>query len=337
MKKELSPIEIRARSMAAIVSLVVGIVVMVAKFWAHNLTDSQGVYSDAMESIVNVMAAALSLFVVYYSARPVDTDHPYGHGKVEYFSSAFEGGLIFFAAFFIIVEAVKALMNGPQLHDLGAGTVILTVAGVTNFLLGLYLRQVGRRYNSAALVASGEHVMSDFWTSAAVIASLVVMNYFGWFWLDLTIAFAAGIWLAWTGIRLVRESISGLMDEEDLSLLKQLAEVFQRHAGHGIIQIHHTKIIRSGWFHHIDAHVVVPEFWSVEEAHDKVKAFESKFISDYKYDGEANFHLDPCERKYCSVCDYNECPVRQSAFVERMPVRLADLRSPVEPKEFERK
>lgn len=336
-KGRLTKEEVKARTLAAIVCFVAGVLITIGKFWAQNMTNSQGVYSDALESIVNVLTAVLGLFVVYYSSRPVDTDHPYGHGKVEYFSSAFEGGLIFFAAFFIFVEASKALIDGPQLKNLDAGALILFGAGIANMFLGLFLRRVGKKHNSPALLASGAHVLSDFWTSAAVIASLLVIHFTNWIWLDIVIAFSAGGYLAWTGIKLVRQSISGLMDEEDLSLLRDLAAIFEKHVGDGIIQIHHTKIIRSGWFHHIDAHVVVPEFWKVEEAHDHLKKFEESFVKDYQFDAEANFHVDPCQRKYCSVCDYPDCPVRREAFVKRMRVRLADLRSPEEPEEFAQK
>lgn len=329
----LSPSEVSARKFAATLSLVVGILILLAKFWAHNITNSQAAYSDAMESIVNVLTAGLSLFVIYYSALPLDEDHPYGHGKVEYFSSAFEGGLIFFAAFFILYGAVRALIQGNALNDLSEGTLILAVAGTANLFLGFYLKAVGKKNRSPALIASGEHVVSDFWTSAAVVVSLITVQFSGLEWLDIFVAFAAGGYLAWTGIKLIRVSISGLMDEEDVGLLKELAAVFERHAGQGIIQIHHVRIIRAGWFHHIDAHMVVPEFWQINEAHEKLDEFEKQFIEDYSYSGEANFHLDPCRRNYCSSCDLPACPIRLKPFEKRQPIEVSDLRSFTEPGE----
>lgn len=329
----LSPKELSARKLAASLSLIVGILILLGKFWAFNLTDSQAAYSDAMESIVNVLTAGLSLFVIYYSALPVDEDHPYGHGKIEYFSSAFEGGLIFFAAFFILFGAVKAYFDGRPLQELTHGTLILAFAGVANLLLGFYLKHTGKKNRSPALIASGEHVMSDFWTSAAVVVALIVIKFTGLEWIDLIVALAAGGYLAWTGIKLIRSSISGLMDEEDVGLLKELASVFDRHAGQGIIQIHHVRIIRAGWFHHIDAHMVVPEFWQIHEAHEKLEKFEADFIHDYSYSGEANFHLDPCRRNYCSSCDLPACPIRQKPFEKRLAIEVADLRSFTEPVE----
>ena len=327
----LTPEQERARKLAALLTALVSIVLLVAKFWAYNVTNSQGVYSDAMESIVNVATGFLSLFVIYYSARPKDQDHPYGHGKIEYFSEAFEGGLIFFAAGFILFEATQALFTGQDLHDLGEGTIILAVAGFCNLFLGLYLKKFGARHKSHALVASGEHILSDFWTSAAIIGALILIQITGLTWIDIVAAYGAGLYLAWTGFRLLRESVSGLMDEEDLNVLDELAQTLNKHMGSGIIQAHYVRIIRSGWYHHIDAHLIVPEFWRVDETHDRLTAFEKKFISDYPYQGDANFHLDPCRRAYCRTCDLANCPVRQEPFERREPVTVEALRSLAEP------
>ncbi|MEK6556347.1 MAG: cation diffusion facilitator family transporter [Bdellovibrionota bacterium] len=329
---QLSPAEVRARKWAAILSAVVGTLLLFAKFWAYNLTHSQGVYSDAMESIVNVATGLFSLFVIYYSAQPKDQNHPYGHGKIEYFSAAFEGGLIFFAATFILFEATQAIYEGRQLLELSTGTVILALAGVSNCILGLFLKRVGQRYRSNALIASGEHVLSDFWTSAAIIVALILIQITGEQWIDIVAAYLAGLYLAYTGFHVVRESISGLMDEEDLTVLKELADVFNRHMGDGIIQIHYVRIIRSGWYHHIDAHLIVPEFWRIDETHERLDRFENSFIQDYSYGGDANFHLDPCRRAYCDTCDLPNCPVRQKPFVAKRVITVDELRSPIEPR-----
>lgn len=322
------------RILAALVSLLGGIVILALKFWAYDLTGSKGVYSDALEGIVNVVASISALIVVYYAAKPADQDHPYGHGKLEYFSAAFEGGLISFAALAIYYETTMAIIKGYELQNLNVGTAIIVGAGFLNLFLGLFLIWSGKKYQSPALTGSGQHVMSDFWTSAGVGLSLVIIYFTGFKWVDILVAYLAGTYLAYTGIKVVRRSVSGLLDEEDLGILKQLARIFEKHVGDGIIQIHHTKVIRAGWFHHIDAHVVVPEFWTVEEAHEKLDRFERNVISDYEFSGEANFHLDPCRRSYCSVCDLEGCEIRQEDFKKRMPVKLDHLRSPNEPPEF---
>ncbi len=327
----------KLRLMAAVVSLVASVLITFIKFYAFNITDSQGVYSDAIESIVNIFTATMAIFVVYYASKPVDDDHPYGHGKVEYFSAAFEGGLITAAAFLIFYQAGRAYFEGIQLGNLSTGTWFVALAAGLNALLGVFLLFMGSKYNSTALKGSGHHVLSDVWTSVAIIVGLILIQITGIQLLDIIFAFGAGIYLCYTGYKILRSSIAGLLDEEDLGTLNELVESFEKAIAPGIIQIHHVKVIRSGWFHHIDAHIVVPEFWTVTDAHDNLNKFEEGVISTYRYKGEMNFHTDPCRQKYCEVCDYKDCPVRKAEFVERRPVLLRDLRSPTEPEVFIKK
>lgn len=333
----LSREEQRQRVLASLLSLVVGSGLMFAKFWAFNLTGSEAVRSDALESIINVITASLAIFVIYYAAKPVDTDHPYGHGKVEYFSAAFEGGLISFAALYIIIEAVRALLAESKVKELNTGLVITFVAGIINLLLGLYLIHKGKKNKSTALHASGHHVISDFITSAGVVLGLLVVKITDILWLDSIIAILVGIYLAYTGLRLVRNAVGTLLDAEDLSLLNELAEVFQKSLIPGVIQLHHVKIIRSGNYHHIDAHIVLPEFWNVAQVHEKVSEFEKNVIKNYHFNGEMNFHMDPCRRVYCQCCDLQDCPIRREEFKERMAMKLSQLRSKEEPSEFLKK
>lgn len=326
--------EEKQRSIAAKVSLVAGFTIMVGKFYAFSLTGSLAVFSDALESIINVITAAFALFVVYYSAKPVDKDHPYGHGKIEYFSEAFEGGLITFAAGFIIIDAIAAFFTEHQVRQLNVGLYIVFVAGVLNLLLGMYLIYKGKKTKSVALKASGHHVISDFWTSFGVFVGLFLVEITGLVVLDIISALAVGLFLGYTGIRLVLESVDGLLDKEDLGLLKKLAVVFTKHAKDGIIQVHHAKVIRSGWYNHIDAHLVVPEYWTIDEVHDNVVDFEKAVLKECGFKGEINYHLDPCRKAYCKVCEVKNCPIRQHEFEHRMPVDLEQLRAKEEPEEF---
>lgn len=332
--KELDQSSQKRRRNAAIVSLLVSVSLLGVKMWGYVLTGSQAVFSDAVESIVNVIAAALALVVVTYANRPADQDHPYGHGKAEFFSSAFEGGLITFASLFIFEESVRALLQGHQPIHLDLGVVVVLGAGLCNFLLGFFLSKRGKEDSSVALKASAQHVFADVWTSVAVGLGLAVAVFTGFYWIDGVLGFGIGIVLARSGIKLIRESVSALMDQEDLTVLGDLAEVFKKYAYGGIIQIHHVKVIRSGSYHHIDAHIVVPEFWTVSELHGHVREFERSVIESYTYGGEMNFHFDPCRRAYCEACDYEPCPIRRVPMVERMPVRLDDIRAPDEPAHF---
>ena len=330
---EMSQAELKYRRKAALLSLVFGTLIMSAKFYAYKLTGSQGAFSDALESIVNIFTAAMVLFVIYYSAKPADEDHPYGHGKVEYFSAAFEGGLITLAAFTIFYEAVQSILSGHELQSLQQGSIWLIGAGVANFILGMAMVRMGNKANSPALRGSGHHILSDVWTSVGVVVGLFLVQLTGFKSIDLAVAILAGAYLDWVGLKIVKNSIGDLLDEEDVDVLEELAEVFGKHAGQGIIQIHHTKVIRSGWFHHIDAHVVVPEFWTVHEAHDRLNLFEKSVISDYKYKGEMNFHIDPCLKNYCKNCDLTYCNIRKHEFEKPLPVLLEHLRSKEEPLE----
>ncbi|MBX7230689.1 MAG: cation diffusion facilitator family transporter [Bdellovibrionales bacterium] len=330
----LSHQELQQRNYAAGISLFVSVILMLIKFWAHNLTDSQAIFSDAMESIVNVLAAFITLGVIWYAAKPKDEDHPYGHGKIEFFSSAFEGGMISFASIMIIFEAIQAFWRGERVHHLDQGLILVALAALVNYVLGKYLKYKGKVLSSVALVASGEHIIADFWTSAGVIVGLLLTYLTQWFWLDMFLACAVGLWLGRTGFLLVVKSIGGLMDQEDPQTLQTLVQIFASCLEPGIIQIHHVRVIRSGWYHHIDAHVVMPEFWNVKQIHNVVDSFENSVIQKYEYGGEMNFHVDPCRKAYCRVCSLGNCPIRVEKFVEQIPVQLEDLRSPLEPAQF---
>jgi cation diffusion facilitator family transporter len=319
---------------AANLTLVVSIVLLAMKFAAFKLTGSQAVFSDAMESIVNVLAAVSLIILIRIAAKPADEDHPYGHGKAEFFSSAFEGGLITFAALLIVAEAIGALIRGNTLQQLETGLLIVVGAAIVNLLLGLFLIRRGRALKSLALEASGQHVLSDFWTSAGAVTALVVVHFTGWIWLDATVALLLGFYLGRTGLILLKQSTEALMDAESTSLLRHILELFTRHRTPGIIRIHHTRVMRSGRYHHIDAHVVVPEFWDVNHAHIETGSFEQKIIQDYEYEGEIHFHVDPCRQAYCRACDYPQCPVRQEEFKEKILFTIEELRSPWEPEEF---
>ncbi len=337
MKSDSSPSlqpEIRLSRRAAATSLVIGIALLVTKFWAYRLTRSQAVFSDALESIVNVVAALLTIVVVIIANRPADRDHPYGHGKVEFFSAAFEGGLIAFAAILICVEAIQAFLDKRVLHELGVGVLIVLTAGLINLLLGLFMLRTGRTVQSPALIASGKHVITDFWTSVGVTVGLLVVQLTGHVWLDPLIALIVGILLAKTGVGLVRRSVGGLLDEEDREILSSLASSIERERHAGIIQVHYARIIRSGQRHHIDAHVVVPEFWNVAEAHVETQQFEVRLMQSYPYSGELHLHVDPCRRAYCCHCEVTDCPIRLQPFVNRRYLTVDELTSPQEPEQF---
>ena len=316
---------------ASFLSFATGIALLALKFWAYRITGSNAIFADAMESIVNVVAAGLAIVVIAVAARPANRDYPYGHGKVEHFSAAFEGGLIAFASVLVSIEAIQSLLRGTVPSELGFGIVVVVGAGAANCVLGWYLLHVGRKSQSAALIAGGRHLLSDFYSSVAVLVGLVISSVTGWRWADPLTALALGAFLAWTGLRIVRRSAGELMDEEDLGSLREFARIVGRDRPEGVIQIHHVRSIRSGRYHHIDAHVVLPEFWSVLQAHERMLAFESELMESYPHDGELHFHVDPCRRAYCRNCDVHECPIRRAPFERKRALSVEELTNPNEP------
>ena len=174
----------RVRTRAGLLSLVVSIVLLAAKYQAYRMTGSTAILSDALESIVNVVAAVFALGGIAFAAQPADRNHPYGHGKIEFFSAAFEGGLIAFAAVLIIYQVLQAFLYGVEIRALDAGLAIVVLAGLANLALGLYLLRVGSAYQSLTLVADGKHVLSDFWTSVGIVVGLLLVRATGLWWLD---------------------------------------------------------------------------------------------------------------------------------------------------------
>lgn len=323
------------RVRAIVVSLVAGTAILALKALAWRLTESTALQSDALESVVNVVAAAFGLGAIIFAGQPADRDHPYGHGKMEFFAAAFEGGLISLASVLIVVSSVRALVQGDRPHDLGLGLAVNVGAGALNGLLGWYLLRRGRALGSKALEADGHHVLSDFVTTGGILAGLLVVAATGLWWLDPLIALVVGAWLGRTGFKLVRESAAALLDEEDGETIARLvtaldALIRQGVKGHGVITVHGLRAMRAGRVTHVDVHMVVPEYRPVSEAHDGAERFEKALIAAADLEGEVHAHLDPCRKKYCARCTDEACPIRVEPYAGIPPV-TADSATEVEP------
>lgn len=316
---------VSTRQKAALISVFASIAIFAIKMWAYQATHSTAVLSDATESVVNVVAAVVAFFVVRFAAQPADEDHPYGHGKAEYFSSTFEGGMIFFAGLTILFQSVRALFNSEELHRLETGLLIVGVAAIFNLILGIYLGRVAKKQNSAALKASSAHVLSDVWTTVGVIFGLILVILTGLTWIDPVVAILVALQLTYSGYKICREAMGGLIDEVDFASLEALGKAMSKNISPGIIDIHRMRVLRSGAFHHVDSHLVVPEYWDVAHAHFKTHEFEQAVVRDYPFDGEIVFHLDPCARAYCSVCDVFDCPIRVREFKKRVEFTVEHL------------
>ena len=291
-------------------SLVVAIVLMGTKFYAYRLTGSSAVLSDALESIINVVAAAFAMVSVWLSAQPPDPEHPYGHGKIEYFSAGFEGALIILAAIGIFRSGIDHLLIPAPLANLDLGLIILVVASLVNLLLGWMLIHVGKRSQSLTLIADGKHVLTDVYTSVGVVVGLLLVRLTGWLWLDGAVALLVGANILLTGTRLVRQSYAALMDASDPELLDTISRILERHRKPDWIDVHQLRAWRSGSFVHIDLHLVLPRQYRLDRAHADAKAIEDLLINHFGGNAEVLVHMDPCESDDCPVCRQYRCQQR---------------------------
>ncbi|MBY0416396.1 MAG: cation diffusion facilitator family transporter [Bdellovibrionales bacterium] len=321
----------KERRWISIISLIIGIGLLVFKFYAYQVTKSQTIFSDALESIINVVAGIITLIVIVVASKPADDDHPYGHGKVESMAASFEGGAILLAGLLIILQSIESFYKGIAIQDINIGLIITIGAGLANGALGYYIFYRGKKLHSEALRSSGTHLMTDALTSLGVIFSLVLVKLTGIFWIDPVVAIILGFSLCIAGIKILVRSGYVLMDGLDQETLSNVAELFEKKYVAGVIDIHYTRVMRSGNFHHIDCHMVIPEFWTVYEAHYFSEAFEENFVKSYPLAAELKIHLDPCRRVYCENCEVSDCPIRQKPFVKRIPLdNIEEVTSPTE-------
>jgi cation diffusion facilitator family transporter len=300
----------------ALFALLVTLGVMAIKFATYFLTNSTAVLSDALESIINVITGAFMLISVIISSRPADKSHPYGHGKIESFSAGLEGGLILLAAIIIAIEAAPRFFDPMPPQRLGIGILMLLGAGFVNLTLGLYLLRFGRRHGSDALIADGQHLLTDFYTSAGVILGLIGVRATGWNWLDPLVACLVAVNILIPGMRLVRISIRSLMNEADPEVLQRIAAALEQIKSPVWLAPHDLRVIRSGKYYHIDLHIHLPHYWTLSQAHKVEEEVAAALLETIGAEGDVMIHLDPCEPSKCSNCSLESCPERQHPFTE---------------------
>jgi cation diffusion facilitator family transporter len=275
-------------------SIAAALSTMTLKFGAWWMTGSVGLLSDAMESIVNLSAAMMALWMLRVAARPADNDHTYGHGKAEYFAGAFEGAMIAIAALSIAWAAWPRLLDPQPLEQTGIGLAICAVAAGINWAVAAAMLRASRRHRSLTLKADAHHLMTDVWTSAGVIVGVALVAVSGWLILDPLLALAVAVNILWTSLRLLRESAAGLMDaawpDAERAELDRILDEFR---GTGI-DFHAIRTRRSGALHFVSFHVLVPGAWTVQRGHDFVEQVESR-ISAQMAPVSVLTHLEPIE------------------------------------------
>jgi len=302
--------------------LLAGAALMAVKFIAWRATHSNAVLSDALESIVNVVAGGFALYSLVLSAKPRDRDHPYGHGKVEFISAGIEGGLVVLAGGFIIWRAIVALVEGQELRALDTGIVLIAFTGAANLAMGLALRRRGRRARSITLEAGGAHLLSDAWSTAALLAGLVAIRFTGLVWLDSVLAIAFALYIIATGLRVFRRSVAGIMDEADMTVAAEVVAILESGRRPDWVDIHNFRVIAYGSTLHIDLHATLPWYYPLERAHRQISAIEALVRQRSGRPVELFVHMDPCVPASCAICRLSGCPERQRPFVCRVPWTL---------------
>ncbi len=297
---------------------IVGIILFLVKLYAWYQTNSVAILTDALESTINVIAGLIGLYSLYLSSLPRDQNHPYGHGKVEFISASLEGALISIAGVVIIYEAINKLQNPHTVEQLNLGLILVAFTAVINYILGFYAIKKGKKNNSLALIASGKHLQTDTYSTIGIIIGLIILYFTKIAWIDSVTALIFAGFIIYTGYKILRESISGIMDETDELLLKVVVGFLNEERRPNWIDLHNLRIIKYGSTLHFDCHMTVPWYFNIEEGHKEVEALEATVINHFGDRIELFVHLDACKEYSCKICTKTDCPVRQHPFEEKV-------------------
>lgn len=313
---------LRIQKIIAIISIVLFLVKIIA-WW---LTRSVAILTDALESIVNVIAGLIGLYSLYISAKPRDTDHPYGHGKIEFISAAIEGSFISIAGIFIIYKAAANMLHPAPVERLDSGIMLVAVTALVNYVAGVVCERTGKRNNSLALISSGKHLQTDTYTTAGIIAGLMLLYFTKIYWIDSAVAMLFAVIIVYTGIRITRRSIAGIMDEADDTLLKSLVDTLNKKRRINWIDLHNVRIIKYGAVLHLDCHLTVPWYFNINEAHHEIDELSELIKADYGDSFELFVHSDGCMEFSCPVCHKDDCPVRRHPWVRTVAWTVENIR-----------
>lgn len=280
---------------ALLVSLIFALVSLGLKIAAFIVTGSTAALSDAAESVVHLFAVVFVVYGYYLSLKPADDEHHYGHERIEFLSVGAEGAIIIVAGITIIYHAVMSAITGIQIENMGTGIWLLLIAALINLILGSYVLRVGRREKNMIAVSNGKHVLTDVWTSGGVVAALILIHYTGWLFIDVIVSLLVAGYISYEAYKLLRFSISGLMDTRNPEIDSALRNVLDKEKGEWIKGWHHLRHRSSGRTTWIQLHLVFEDDISLKEAHDKATVLERKLIDSLDTDAIITIHLEPFE------------------------------------------
>ncbi len=297
---------------------VVAILLFIIKIAAWHITQSLAILTDALESIVNIVAGIIGIYSLYLSSKPRDQEHPYGHGKIEFISAAIEGTLITVAGVFIIYKSFKNFAHPVQISKLDFGIILLGATAVVNYVIGMMCITTGKKNNSLQLIAGGKHLKSDTYSTIGIFAGLLLLYFTKWLWIDSAIACLIALIIIYTGYKIVRTSIAGIMDEADRKLLDNLVILLNNNRRENWIDIHNLRIIKYGSTLHCDCHLTVPWYLNVNEAHIEIEALAALIRNEFGEAVELFVHSDGCKEFSCPICSKQNCMVRQHEFEKKI-------------------
>lgn len=310
--------KLQPQKKAILVSLCISIVLMLAKFVAYFMTHSNAILTDAAESIVNVLASGFAFYSIYLATLPKDENHPYGHGKVEFFSAFVEGVLIALAGLIIIFKSGYDLLFPVAIRQLYEGAIIIGVTGLINLFTGLYLINTGKRHSSITLEADGKHLLTDAVTSGGLVIGVLLIQLTEIFWLDSVISILLGMYIIRNGYQLTRRSVGGLMDESNMELVKDIVGIMQAHRHDAWIDVHNLRAQQYGADLHIDCHVTLPYYFDLNRVHAEISSIDQLINVNAARQTELFIHADPCLPQCCHYCKVNGCAVREEAFIQEI-------------------
>ena len=293
-------------------------VLFIVKISAYYFTHSLAILTDALESIVNVLAGFIGLYSLYIAAKPRDFEHPYGHGKAEFVSAAVEGGLIVAAGIMIIYETISNLIKHSNLESLDTGLILIALTGLVNYIAGTVCIKMGKKNNSLALIASGKHLHIDTYSTLAIIVGLGLMLLTKLYWLDKAIALLMGFFIIYNGYKIIRSSLAGIMDEADIELLNRFIGELNNNRQENWVDLHNLRVIKYGSLLHIDCHFTVPWYLNVHQAHNEIDALAAIIKDKFGDAIELFVHTDGCLPFSCSICTKTDCAVRELPLKKRL-------------------
>ena len=302
-----------------------GCLLLCIKFFAYFLTNSVAILTDALESIVNVVAGFIGWYSLYVAFKPRDTGHPYGHGKAEFLSSAIEGTLISMAGIFIIIEAIINLLHPHPLSELDYGIILIALSGIINFIAGKFAIKTGRQNNSMAITATGKHLVSDSYSTVGLLIGLAILFFTKIWWIDSAVAIVIAFIILFTGYKIVRQSIAGIMDEADPGLLNKLVETLNKNRRPNWIDLHNLRIIKYGSSLHVDCHLTLPWYFNVHEAHLEIDALAKVIKENFGNAIEIFVHTDGCLEFSCKICSKENCNVRIHPFQKKIEWEMDNI------------